>query len=259
MGLHVGVLDTENLLGAVDGQLLGDIHVLAAAVPALGRVALGVFVGEHRALCLHDGRAGEILAGDQLDVFLLAAGLGPDHLCDLGIDGVQPPGSRGDIRLHLVHPPLVAAAVLEPGLDERVEDALGQGLIRCGGPEAEDVRVVVLAGEPGCLLVMRKRGPDAGHLVGAHAHADTGVADQQAKPALPAGHGLAHLTGEVRVVGLVLRVTPEVGVRDAFFAKVMTQDLLEPVAGVVCAEGHFHHRLRRAGDQSVVFLDGFQK
>ena len=90
---------------------------------------------------------------------------------------------------------------------------------------------------------MRKRGPDAGHLVGAHAHADTGVANQQAKPALTLGHGSGHLTREVRVVGLVLRVAPEVGIRDAFFAEIIAQDFLESVAGVIRAEGYFDHRL----------------
>ena len=49
-----------------------DIHVFAAAVPALAGVAFGVFVGQHRALGLHDGGADEVFAGDQLDVFLLA-------------------------------------------------------------------------------------------------------------------------------------------------------------------------------------------
>ena len=47
VGLHVGVLGPEQLLGAVDGQLLHDVHVLAAAVVAVTGVALGVFVGEH--------------------------------------------------------------------------------------------------------------------------------------------------------------------------------------------------------------------
>ena len=37
VGLDVGVLGAEELLGAVDGQLLDHIHVLAAAIPALLR------------------------------------------------------------------------------------------------------------------------------------------------------------------------------------------------------------------------------
>ena len=46
VGLHVGVLGAEQLLDAVDGQLLDDVDVLAAAVVALAGIALGVLVGE---------------------------------------------------------------------------------------------------------------------------------------------------------------------------------------------------------------------
>ena len=46
VGLHVGVLGAEQLLHAVDRQLLDDVDVLAAAVVALAGVALGVLVGE---------------------------------------------------------------------------------------------------------------------------------------------------------------------------------------------------------------------
>jgi hypothetical protein len=47
MRLHIGKAAAEELLGAVDGQLLGDIDELAAAVIAPAGIALGVFVGEH--------------------------------------------------------------------------------------------------------------------------------------------------------------------------------------------------------------------
>jgi hypothetical protein len=53
--LHVGGFGAEQLLDAVDGQLLGDVDVLAAAVVALAGVALGVLVGQLRALGGHDG------------------------------------------------------------------------------------------------------------------------------------------------------------------------------------------------------------
>ena len=56
--LHVGVLGAEQRLDPVDRQLLDDVDVLAAAVVAAARVALGVLVGQHRALRLHHRRAG---------------------------------------------------------------------------------------------------------------------------------------------------------------------------------------------------------
>ncbi|MDT4838636.1 hypothetical protein FQZ97_723980 [compost metagenome] len=71
MRLHVGGVGAEQLLDAVDGQLLDLVDVLAAAVVALARIAFGVLVGELRALGFHDGRAGVVLRGDQLDVLFL--------------------------------------------------------------------------------------------------------------------------------------------------------------------------------------------
>src|SRR5256885_4987016 len=46
MGLYVGVLGAKEFLGAVNGELLDFVGVLAAAVVALSGVAFGVLVGE---------------------------------------------------------------------------------------------------------------------------------------------------------------------------------------------------------------------
>ena len=46
MRLHVGVVAVENLLDAIDGQQLGNIDMLAAAVIALAGIPLGVLVGQ---------------------------------------------------------------------------------------------------------------------------------------------------------------------------------------------------------------------
>ena len=72
VGLHVGGLGAEQRLDAVDRQLLDDVDVFAAAVVALAGIALGVLVGELRALRLHHRRAGVVFRRDQLDVVLLA-------------------------------------------------------------------------------------------------------------------------------------------------------------------------------------------
>jgi hypothetical protein len=83
--LHVGAIGAEDLLDAVDGELLGDVHVLAAAVIALAGVAFGVFVGQLRALRGHDGGRGVVFAGDQLDVVFLARVLKLDGFEKLGV------------------------------------------------------------------------------------------------------------------------------------------------------------------------------
>ncbi len=52
MRLHVGVLGSEELLGALACQVLDDIHELASAVVALARVTFRVLVGEYAAAWL---------------------------------------------------------------------------------------------------------------------------------------------------------------------------------------------------------------
>ena len=69
--LHVGVIGTEQLFGAIDGQLLDFIHMLATAVIAFAGVAFGVLVGQAAALGLHHAPAGVVLGGNQFDVIFL--------------------------------------------------------------------------------------------------------------------------------------------------------------------------------------------
>jgi hypothetical protein len=69
--LDVGVTGAEQLAGAVDGQLLDHVDVLAATVVALAWVAFGVLVGQLAALGLHHLGAGVVFRGDQLDVVFL--------------------------------------------------------------------------------------------------------------------------------------------------------------------------------------------
>ncbi len=86
MRLHIGEVAVEQLLGAVDRQLLGDVDEFAAAVIAPAGIALGVFVGEHRALRLEHRARDDVLRGDQLDLFALALEFLVDRRGDLGID-----------------------------------------------------------------------------------------------------------------------------------------------------------------------------
>src|SRR5690606_7829541 len=74
VGLYVGVLGVEKLLGAGDGQVFYEVHILAAAVVALAGIAFGVFVGEIRASSLEDGFAGVIFRCDQVDGAFLPFG-----------------------------------------------------------------------------------------------------------------------------------------------------------------------------------------
>ncbi len=93
VGLHVGELRPEQALGALDREGLDDVDELAAAVVAATGVALGVLVGEHRALRFEHGARNEVLARDHLEGVALAGELllecGGDLGVDLGERGVE--------------------------------------------------------------------------------------------------------------------------------------------------------------------------
>ena len=84
--LHVDVVAAEDLLGALDRQVLGHVDPLAAAVVAAAGVALGVLVREHRALAVEHGLGHEVLGGDHLQRALLALELVREDVGDLRID-----------------------------------------------------------------------------------------------------------------------------------------------------------------------------
>ena len=92
--LDVDVLRAgEELEGSLLGEPLDDVDVLAAAVVALAGQALGVLVGQPAALRLQDRPEHVVLAGDQLDLVVLAATLTVHRLPELGIDvGDRGPG-----------------------------------------------------------------------------------------------------------------------------------------------------------------------
>ena len=90
VGLHVGVLGAEELLGAGDGEVLDDVDDLAAAIIAAAGVAFGVLVGQHRPDGLQHGVGDEVLGGDQLEVPVLPLRFFAQSLGDLGIDVSEP-------------------------------------------------------------------------------------------------------------------------------------------------------------------------
>ena len=92
--LHVGEVAVEQLLGALDGQRLGLVDVLAAAVVAPARIALGILVGERRAGGLQHRAADDVLRGDQLDLVALAVGLARHGRVDRRVGGGEPGGEE---------------------------------------------------------------------------------------------------------------------------------------------------------------------
>jgi len=126
VGLDVGVVGAKEGLGPVDGELLHDVDVFAAAVPAFAGVAFGVFVGEAGALGLHDGAAGEVLRRDQLDVLKLPFAFGGDGLGQFGVDLFNAAAGLEFLAhvAELADAPLVPVASFKRGGKEGVGDFL---------------------------------------------------------------------------------------------------------------------------------------
>jgi len=91
MRLHVGVLGSKQFFGAVDGQLLHFVGILAAAVVTLARIAFGVFVGEDGAHRFEHRFGDEIFRGDQLESGGLPPRFVAQQVGNLRIDNVERP------------------------------------------------------------------------------------------------------------------------------------------------------------------------
>lgn len=126
VGLDVGVVGAEEFFGAVNGELFDFVDFFAAAIPAFGGVAFGVFVGEAGALRFHDRTAGEVFRGDEFDVEELTLMFGLEDGEDVGIGlregrcGCSRWGGLSVECFHFVYSPLVSSSCKfshEPGID----------------------------------------------------------------------------------------------------------------------------------------------
>ena len=125
--LRAGVRLDVDVLGAREqgqrpllGERLGDVHVLAAAVVALAGQALGVLVGEPRALRLHDRGERVVLARDELDLVVLAVALLDHRGPQLGVDlGQRRPAQALPVRDRHAEPALLIARPTRPAVAPR--------------------------------------------------------------------------------------------------------------------------------------------
>ena len=85
VGLDIGVLGAEELLGPLDGEVFPLVHELTAAVVARAGQALGVFVGKMTAHGLHHGGRDEVFRGNQLNMIALALQLTHHGAVDLRV------------------------------------------------------------------------------------------------------------------------------------------------------------------------------
>lgn len=90
MGLDVGVVGMEELLGALNGEGFNLVHVFVAAVVALTGVAFAVFVGEDGAHGFQNVGGDVVFAGDEFEAVALADFFLMDEVKDrVGRTGVQ--------------------------------------------------------------------------------------------------------------------------------------------------------------------------
>ena len=143
MRLNIGPVGAEQLAGALDGQVLDHVHVFAAAVVTLTRVALGVLVGEHGALGFHGPGRGVVLGGDQLDVLFLALALGVDG----GLDFRVELGDGHGFREHGLPVGRIA------GSGARILTKKGAGWhLSCAHPGRSHVHTAGATGQPAAVM-----------------------------------------------------------------------------------------------------------
>ena len=83
--LHIREFAVEEPGDALNREAFGDVDELAAAIIAPAGIALGIFVGQNRALRFEHGFRDDIFRCDQLDFMSLAAEFQLDRLGDFGI------------------------------------------------------------------------------------------------------------------------------------------------------------------------------
>ena len=105
MRLHIGVIRAKQLLRAVNRQLFHLVGHFAAAVVALPRITLRIFVREDRAHRLQHRFGHQIFRGNQLQSGSLAHGLLAQQIRNLRIhlvEGPLHPGVRFSRLGHLI-------------------------------------------------------------------------------------------------------------------------------------------------------------
>ena len=237
--LHVRVLRAEQLLRAVDRELLHFIDDLAAAVVAAAGVALRVLVGEHRARGLEHGLRDEILGRDQLERERLPPTLEADQAVDLGIDlGEARARSVAFRARELVDQrdaPRVATAVegsFEPDLHDR------PGLLRVEAiaRQRQHVRIVVAPRGLRRLGVLHERSAHAGEAIRGVAHSEAGAADHDRALGPALGDGARRGRREFRVVDRGLARGAEIERRVARALETLAQALLQREAAMIARE-----------------------
>ena len=225
MGLNVDEFTIKQLLGAINGQGLGHVHELTAAVIAAAGIALGVFVGHQRAQGVENGLGNDVFRSNEFDLVALPSVFILDGLEHIGV-GLGQPGAKENFSRHgYAFPsnssspafPRVALGPQEAGLSylgdaARMPSALKfrlqenlqafPGHIHANNALAQgkNIGVVMLARKPRRFGVVAQSGANAGMPVGGNTDADSAAANQNTPPRLALRYGLGKGMSEIRIV-----------------------------------------------------------
>jgi hypothetical protein len=200
------------IFGALDGQALDHVHVLAAAVPAFAGIAFGIFVGQDRALGFHHGGADKVFAGDQLDVFLLALPFQENGVGDFGINRLQSQAiGRGVMEGSILlmrrswRPPSNCAARKASKI---FRASLGGGVL---APRQRTLALLCWRASAAICSSKTSAARTPRDFVGRHAHAHARRANQKAKFAPARRNRFAHRPGVIGIIATSARTGPHVG------------------------------------------------
>ena len=227
----------EKLLGAVDGELLDDVDIFTAAVPAASGIAFGIFVREAGALRFHHSAAGEIFAEAISSMFFKLAASSRLHR-DEDLRGPLPAGALAAFeraRVNLLNTACMTAA-FELGGQERVHDRarlVGRHIHRA---EAKDVGVVVLPSRASVVHIRYQCRANPGMAIGGHAHADSALADENAEIHVALQNLARDQAGKVRIVDAFRAIRAEVVHRIAPFLQMIANRVLHLDTSVVGAK-----------------------
>ena len=246
-GWTLAKLQSNSLLGPLDRQLLGDVDVLAAAVVAPAGIALGIFVGQHRALRLQHGARDDVLRGDQLDLLLLAMQLALQHRIDRRIgfgDALREHRQRYVLPLRgsLTHDfdtpeSLATRPAWRPpsnGVARKTFSASrATSMPISRWPKATTLASLCSRERRAERRVMSEHRAHLGIAVGRDRDADPRAADQNSLVGLAGSDRIAHGLAEVGIIDRSRRIGAEIEYGVTCLLQVALQNFLQVEAGMI--------------------------
>lgn len=128
----------------------------------------------------------------------------------------------------------------EIGGKEGTGDIESRLLLGCAAAEAQDIRVIVLAGHQSAVGILAQGRTDAWRLVRRDAHPDARAADQYAPVEIAVRDGLSDLKADIRVVNRIRGIRAEVLEVYVLLPKKADNCFLERKSRMIRSDRHPH-------------------